>query len=206
MEKNCTKCGLLKNIEDFAKCPGCKDGYTNKCKLCRKELGDIWRQNNPDANKIWSEKNKEYDKERKKDHYNSNRDTYIVRAKEYRQNNKDKVNQYVRDYRKKRFSEDEIFKLTFTVRSRIRSLLKLTNFDKLGQTFDIVGCTPQELVKHIESKFTEGMNWENHGEWHIDHIIPLSLGKTKEDIIKLCHYTNLQPLWGIDNLKKGNRI
>ena len=206
MEKNCTKCGLTKNIEDFPKCSECKGGYRNKCKVCTKEIASIWRDNNPDSHKLWREKNIDYDKERKRQDYNNNRDKYIQQSSDYRKNNTDKVNQRVREYRKKRFSEDEVFKLTFTVRSRIRNFLKLTNTLKLGQTFDLIGCTPQELVTHIENQFTEGMNWGNHGEWHIDHIIPLSSGKTKEEVMKLCHYTNLQPLWGIDNLKKSNKI
>jgi hypothetical protein len=206
MEKNCTKCGLTKNIEDFPKCPECKDGYRNQCKRCVKSMSDVWRNNNPDSHKIWREKNIDYDKERKQIHYQNNKDKYIQQSIEYRKNNTDKVNQRVRDYRKKRFSEDEVFKLTFTVRSRIRKFLKLTNSIKLGQTFDLIGCTPQELIKYIENLFTDGMNWGNHGEWHIDHIVPLSSAKTKEDLMKLCHYTNLQPLWAKDNLSKSDKI
>lgn len=206
MEKNCTKCGLTKNIDDFPKCPECKGGYKNKCKSCTKEIANIWRDKNPDSHKLWREKNIDYDKERKKKHYEDNRDKYIQQSTEYRKNNTDKVNQRVREYRKRRFSEDEVFKLTFTVRRRIRNFLKMSNTPKLGQTFELIGCTPQELVKHIENQFTEGMNWGNHGEWHIDHIIPLSSGKTKEEVMKLCHYTNLQPLWGIDNLKKSDKM
>jgi hypothetical protein len=206
MEKNCTKCGLNKNINDFPKCSECKDGFRNKCKECTKEILDKWKVNNPDSHKLWREKNLEYDKERKKKHYQDNRDEYLRRGNEYRKNNTEKVNQWVREYRKKRFTDDEVFKLTFTVRSRIRNFLKLTNTLKLGQTFDLIGCTPQELKTYIENQFTEGMSWDNHGEWHIDHIKPLSSGKTKEDIMRLCHFTNLQPLWANDNLKKGGKL
>jgi len=62
-------------------------------------------------------------------------------------------------------------------------------------------------MKYIENKFTIGMTWENYGRggWEIDHIIPISSAKTKEDVLKLCHYTNLQPLWWRDNLKKSNK-
>jgi hypothetical protein len=57
-----------------------------------------------------------------------------------------------------------------------------------------------------EEKFTEGMSWDNKNEWHIDHIIPLSSAQTEEELYKLCHYTNLQPLWAEDNLRKSNKI
>jgi hypothetical protein len=79
---------------------------------------------------------------------------------------------------------------------------------KKNNTFDIVGCSPIFLKEHIEKKFTEGMSWSNRGlfGWHIDHIIPLSSAKTEEEIYKLCHYTNLQPLWVKDNLKKGKTL
>jgi hypothetical protein len=71
-----------------------------------------------------------------------------------------------------------------------------------------VGCTPQELKEHLEKQFKEGMTWDNHGMygWHIDHIIPLSSATTEEELYKLCHFTNLQPLWAEENLSKGNRI
>ena len=89
--------------------------------------------------------------------------------------------------------------------SRIRIFMKSKNITKKNKTFEIVGCTPEELKKHLENQFTDGMSWENHGliGWHIDHIIPLSSAKNEDDIIKLCHYMNLQPLWSLDNIKKG---
>jgi hypothetical protein len=76
------------------------------------------------------------------------------------------------------------------------------------KTFDIIGCTPQFLKEHLENQFVGDMNWNNHGlfGWHIDHIIPLSSAKTEEELYKLCHYSNLQPLWAEDNLKKSNKI
>ena len=58
---------------------------------------------------------------------------------------------------------------------------------------------------YIESKFQEGMNWDNYGQWHVDHIKPLSLATTEQQIIELNHYTNLQPLWAVDNIKKSNK-
>jgi hypothetical protein len=84
--------------------------------------------------------------------------------------------------------------------------LKKLNISKTNKTFEIVGCTPEFLKEHLEKQFVDGMTWENRGEWHIDHKIPLSSAKTEEELYKLCHYTNLQPLWAEENLKKGNKI
>ena len=70
----------------------------------------------------------------------------------------------------------------------------------------VVGINYNDFKKYLESKFFDGMSWENRGEWHIDHIIPLSAAKTEQELISLCHYSNLQPLWGEDNIKKGNKI
>ena len=85
--------------------------------------------------------------------------------------------------------------------------MKANNMNKNNKTFDIVGCSPQFLKEHLEKQFKDGMTWDKIGkEIHIDHIIPLSSAKTEEDIYKLCHYTNLQPLWAQENLSKGNRI
>jgi hypothetical protein len=85
--------------------------------------------------------------------------------------------------------------------------MKSINIIKNNSTLDIIGCTPQFLKEYIENQFTDGMSWELMGKYiHIDHIIPLSSAKTEEELYKLCHYSNLQPLWAEDNLKKGNKI
>ena len=93
------------------------------------------------------------------------------------------------------------------MRSRLNIFLKTKGVRKTNKTFDIVGCSPEFLKEYIENKFTEGMSWVLMGKHiHIDHIIPLSSAKTEEDVYKLCHYTNLQPLWAEDNLKKSSKI
>ena len=108
--------------------------------------------------------------------------------------------------RKERRKTDVIYGLVNDVRYRIWFYLKSNNITKKNRTFDIVGCTPQFLKKHLETQFINGMTWDNRSEWPIDHIIPLSSAKTEDELYKLCHYKNLQPLWAEDNLKKSNKI
>jgi hypothetical protein len=84
--------------------------------------------------------------------------------------------------------------------------LKLKNIKKINSTFEIVGCSPLELKKHLEKLFKPGMSWENKGMWHIDHIIPLSSAKNEKELFELCNYKNLQPLWSLENLKKSNKL
>jgi hypothetical protein len=99
-------------------------------------------------------------------------------------------------------------KIINAMRSRLGEYLKQRGYKKDRKTFNVIGCTPNELRSHIESQFVEGMSWENynHTTWHIDHIIPISSASNQEDIYKLSHYTNLRPLWAKENYEKSNKI
>ena len=106
----------------------------------------------------------------------------------------------------KKHSQKLEVKLKNNLRHRVYLFLKSKSKVKNKKTEEILGCDYMFIKDYLETKFTEGMSWENYGKWHIDHIIPLFSAKTDEEIYKLCHYTNLQPLWGEDNLKKGKKI
>jgi len=126
------------------------------------------------------------------------------KKKKYRENYKPRK----RERRKERQKNDPIYRMVNNVRSRLKKYLKKLSITKVNKTFEIVGCSPQELKNHIEKQFIDGMTWGNYGfyGWHIDHIIPLDSAKTEEELYKLCHYTNLQPLWWEDNLAKFSKI
>jgi len=100
-----------------------------------------------------------------------------------------------------------IYKMSMNLRNRLNEFLNIKRLTNTNKTFDMVGCTPTELKAYLEKKFSPGMTWWNHSPkgWHIDHIIPLSRAKNYEDIVKLMHYKNLQPMWAEDNLKKGDK-
>ena len=76
----------------------------------------------------------------------------------------------------------------------------------MTDTHEILGCNWDEFKIYLEKQFQLGMSWKNRSEWHIDHIIPLASAKTEEDVIRLNHYTNLQPLWAADNLRKSDKM
>lgn len=135
--------------------------------------------------KIWRLKNKNYRKQYMRNWAISN-----IKARR----------SYSRKYLSERRKKDPLFKLKNNITCRLRKFIKGSG------KLEYLKCSVEFLRSYLESKFKSGMTWENHGlfGWHIDHIIPLSSANTKKELIKLCHYTNLQPLWAIDNLKKGN--
>lgn len=112
----------------------------------------------------------------------------------------------IKKYVKKRKKIDPLFKLQQNIRCSIRNSIRKQGYTKRSSTHKILGCDFETLKKHIERQFTKGMTWDNQGEWHLDHIYPVSLAKNEEELIKLNHYTNFQPLWAEDNLRKSNNI
>ena len=147
-------------------------------------------------------------KQQQKKYRNSNKEKESIRNKKWLDENKQKRTEYCINYEKNRKKIDPTFKVLRNVRVRLNLFLKTKNLIKPEQTMSLVGCRLEVLIEHLESKFLYGMSWENYGKdgWHIDHKIPLSSAKTDREIYELCHYTNLQPLWAKDNLKKSNKI
>lgn len=124
------------------------------------------------------------------------------RDKEWQKQNREKLNSHRVNRRKK----DYLFNIKERLISKLSAALKYKNWKKNDSITKSVGCDPEFLCKYIESKFKPGMDWNNRHLWHIDHRIPLSSAKTVEELLKLNHYTNLQPLWAEDNLKKSNKL
>lgn len=187
MEKKiCSKCKEEKEVCEFNKDSTRKDGYVYNCKSCCKTIRNLIYYSSID-------KNRENHRERQKKHY---------------RNNVDRIRVYKKKYENNRLKNDPEFRLHKNIRRRVSLFLQSNNITKSNKTFDIVGCTQQQLKEHIQFQFKDNMSWENYGYygWHIDHIIPLSSAKTEEELYKLCHYTNLQPLWAEDNLKKSNKL
>lgn len=203
--KVCTQCKQQKDLINFNKNKRQKDRLQTTCKNCQKR----YNQNNKDKLKAY------YD-----EWLCENKESRKLVTKKYRQLNAKKYREYYKIYRlKPSFKESRRnyesyvrknsvkFRIKQSLRNRIRTFL-INGQTKSKSTEKILGCSYQELIHYLEQKFQDGMNWNNYGlyGWHIDHIIPLSSAKNENDLEKLCHYTNLQPLWAKDNLSKGDKI
>jgi hypothetical protein len=189
-KKTCSGCKIEKDVCEFHKSKT-GDGYQYRCKECKKKYSKLNVIKENDRKMRWAKNNPDKIKKSKQKYYLNNSD------KENLRNNK-----YTQDRKK----TDIIYKLSCISRTRLYGFLKIKNITKRNKTFNYIGCSPKFLKEYLESEFVVGMTWDNYGDWHIDHIIPLSSAKTEKDVYKLCHYTNLQPLWAEDNLRKTNKI
>jgi hypothetical protein len=148
---------------------------------------------------------KQEEKNQKKEEYKKLMEYYA--SDEWKEIKKQKERDRQRKKWKRKWEEDEMFAMKVRLRNLIRNSFRRGGYRKFEtSTEEVVGLKYDEFKKHLESKFLDGMSWENRGEWHIDHIIPLSSANSKEELIKLCHYSNFQPLWAEDNISKGDRM
>lgn len=192
--KHCSSCNTDKQHGDFYKNHRTKDGFAYTCKACMADYSAKYREKNKlhraELKRRWYIKNKNRIAQYSADYYVKNKNTIIDKAMKYR---------------KERLKSDPLFKLQKNLRHRLNKLIK----QKTSRAaIDFLGCDLDYLKTYLESQFQPGMTWYNYGMWHVDHIKPLSRFDLldPEQLKKACHYTNLQPLWAEDNLKKSNRI
>ena len=209
--KICSKCGRELPLDNFYKNKSKKYGVEGECKDCFKaRVKEYYEQNKEKISlrtKEYQEKNKEQIKLDKKEYYEKNKEKLSLQKKEYYENNKEARKKKANEYRNKRLKEDKFFAFTHRVRNLIRISISKKGYTKRSKTSEIVGCTFEQLKEHLENTWYNNYGTPYNGEpVHIDHIIPLSSAKNEEDVIKLCHYTNLQYLKPEDNLKKHNKI
>lgn len=187
-------------------CKNCKNKKVfsrGMCRSCYRKEPDIKKKDfEYSQRKEVKEKARIYSNKYRLTDHGKKRKTEYRKMKVY----KEKTKIYQREYEKKRLKEDIQFKISHNLRCRFRIAIKQ---NKTSSVLDYLGCSINEFKQYLEKKFKGGMNWSNWGRtgWHIDHIRPLSLfDLTKESEKHIAfHYTNLQPLWAIDNLKKGNK-
>lgn len=188
MNKQCAKCKEAKGVDCFSKGTNKKDGLYSYCKNCEKAQNA--------------------------ENYKNNKEKELARVKLYQATNKEKLSEsrkknfkknraYQNDYSKKRRKEDPVYLLAWTVRKTVSELFR---GKKSKKSLELLGCPFETLKAHLEGLFQSGMSWENYGKWHIDHKYPLARANSVEELEKLCHFSNLQPLWATDNLSKGTKL
>ena len=213
-KKESNKQSYLKNIDRRLKMV---KKYREENKEQLKEKQKIYKSKNKDKyserNKIYREENKEQIKEKHKIYYENNKDKImdnhfknrehnLKRMQQWKKDNRPKLRDYQNNYNSIRIKTDPLYRLKLNIRRNIASSIKRKGFVKTKKTHEILGCSIELFKQHLESKFESWMTWDNYGlyngtsnyGWDIDHIIPSSTGLTEEEVIKLNHYTNLQPL------------
>jgi hypothetical protein len=204
--KECAKIKYLENKEDILR--KTNEYYHSNKDLNREKRRDYYHKNKevlrPKMNE-WKKDNKDKIKSSNKLWYENNKVEVSIKNKVYNSLHESKIkrNDYIRNKKK----NDSLFKLKINVGSLIRESIKRRDFIKKSKSIDILGCSFEEFKLYMESKFEPWMNWDNHGlyngelnyGWDIDHITPMSSAQTEEEVYKLNHYTNLQPLCSYTN-------
>jgi hypothetical protein len=220
ISKICTSCNIEKLLNEFHKSRFGKDGYSSQCKSCRSEYSKKRYENKKEhilnVNKQYVEKNRDkiHKKYEIKKENESEYDKELRRFKHREHARQEKTKKRRAIYRNNRRKNDIKYRLECVLRKRISDII--SNERKAGSAIRDLGCSIEELKQHLENKFYphpdtgEIMSWENYGYygWHIDHIIPLISFDlmNREQFLKACHYTNLQPLWAKDNYDKKDKL
>jgi hypothetical protein len=222
--KKCNKCNIDKEISDFNIKKDSKDGYSSYCKLCKKEIDSNYYSINKVKvclkNKEYRTENSDKIKESK----NIRKDKIKISKKKYRDNNKEKIYKYNKEYflvnkdilsekhkeymkkyiltkeykeikKREYLRNKEINKHILIWRNTLNSTLIRLNKSKEGKTIDLLGYSPIELKEHLEKLFTDGMSWDNYGEWHIDHIIGVINFDVSTPVNIVNALSNLRPMW-----------
>jgi hypothetical protein len=203
--KTCTKCCQEKPIDDFSRDKHRKDGRYPHCSACQKAKITRWTA----QNKEWiSEYHADYyttNKQRVREYKIANREHFAGYMRQWRKDNAARIKSYKLQYHTDVESKQIEYRMLYSLRGRLRQALN--GAMKSQHTMELVGCNMAQLKEHLSSKFKDGMTWNNYGQkgWHIDHIIPCaSFNMTDPTEQKKCfHYTNLQPLWWLDNCRKN---
>jgi putative sterol carrier protein len=182
----------------------CKRGHdakrrisSNDCVVCSKE-----RQQSKEAKEYkqrhYLNKQEQY-KAAAIVNYKKNKFVKLAYSAAYQKENLPKINAH----RSERKKHDLLYREKERIRCLIKQSLVAKGYSKNSSTFEILGCSYEQWINHIEKQFLKGMTWENRNDWHIDHIVPIASAKSVEDLIKLNHFTNMRPIWAKDNLAKS---
>lgn len=209
MKKVCTKCKKEKINTQFAIDKRAISGLQSSCKECQSDFRkkryyeDLnYRKKLLKRGLRYKKNNREKVYKTRKNYLSNNKEKTNITRKTYYINNKKTLNKKARKYQKNRRKIDILYKLKGDMRNLIGLSFRKKGFTKQSKTAKILGCSFEEFKTHIESHWKIWMNWDNHGKyngeynfgWDLDHIEALETAETVEDIIRLNHYTNFQPL------------
>lgn len=180
-----------------------RNSNREKCRKATRAWAAANKKAVGDSYKIWARQNRGKRNEINARWLKANKDIRNLRRRDARIKNPEKVR--MQDSRK--FLNPNA-RLVASMRTRISKALKESGVKKDQRTFSFIGCAVSELKQHLEKQFQPGMTWENYGfyGWHVDHIKPCaSFDLTNPEQQKVCfHFSNLQPLWAADNIRKGD--
>lgn len=200
MYKKCVACKNVLDLSNFHKNKSRKDGLSEFCKGCKKQLDKDYRLRNlekcREKSRLYYQSHREEIISNTKQYAIDNADCIKKKKAKYFQENKEKWNQYGKD----RAKIDPVYRIKVHMRKII--IKALSGRLKCKSTESIIGCTYHYLREYVEAQFEPWMSWDNKGlyngdfnhGWDIDHIVPLSSANSAEKILSLNHYTNLRPL------------
>jgi len=211
MFKLCCRCKTPKDISEFQKDKIRKDGLKPDCRLCRSKQCAQYRAAHIDKernrHKLYRDAHKDYIKVQSKGYRKRAASKIKLTVAKYFARNSDKIRAQRAKHKKERMAVDLNFRIASMLRCRVRAAI--SNGPKMGSAVRDLGCSIGNFKEHLEKQFKPGMSWDNWSAdgWHIDHIIPLSKFNLSDrsEFLKATNYTNMQPLWATDNLKKSNK-
>lgn len=181
-----------------------KEYYENNKDIILKKQNEYYKQHKDKIN----EKRKEYLKEYNKKYKETHKEEIKAKKKKYRQENKDKTREQSKRHYYNVLKNNELLLFKKRIRGLIRTSLDRKKQTKNNYTEEILGCSIECFVNYLINTYEKNYNekWKDEflSKVHIDHIIPLKYAKTEEEVIKYCHYSNLQLLKKKDNLEKGS--
>ncbi len=208
--KKCSKCLINKDSSLFYKDKSKKDQLSSYCKECRIKSSNQNRLDNIEYKTEYLKQyyiyNKETIREKHKQYYLENQDYFNEINKNWYHSNKEHSRIYKRKYKKIRRLTDNLFRISENLRGRLRLAFKAKSWKKNTEFSKYIGCSKEELILHIEKQFQFGMSWNNYAtHWQIDHIKNLASAVTEQELYKLSHYTNLQPLFIEEHKEKTKK-
>lgn len=228
--KICRTCKIEKPESEFQRANRYKDGLYFECSECKRSKARKYRAKNVDRIRTYQREYKKskfcddvasYDLYKKKQrsnyalkkltgdtYYQRNKERVLKQQKEYvsRPEVRESRRKLLREYSRSRCNTDASFRLSKNMRVRIWHAIN--GNVKSVKTEELIGCSIECLKAHLQSHFSTGMSWDNYGKWHVDHIRPCAMfDMSSEDEQRKCfHYTNLQPMWREDNLRKSDKL